>query len=66
MAKNCMHGYKVPASEGGGEAGTVLKIAYQWKEKVHWFRDWFMNHPRIVLPLVAALVGGLAVAIFDP
>lgn len=24
MAKNCMHGYKVPESEGGGAAGTVL------------------------------------------
>ena len=66
MAKNCMHGYKVPGSEGGGEAGTVLKIAYQRKEKAHWFRDWFFNHPRIVIPLVAALVGTLAVAIFDP
>lgn len=66
MAKNCMHGYKVPASEGGGEAGTVLKIAYQRKEKARWYRDWLFNHPRIVLPLLAALLGTLAVAIFDP
>jgi len=66
MAKNVMHGYSVPGSEGGGEAGTVLKIAYQWKEKAHWYRDWFFNHPRIVIPLLAALFGTLAVAIFDP
>ena len=66
MARNCMHGYKVLGSEGGGEAGTVLKIAYQRREKAHWIRDWFFNHPRIVIPLVAALVGTLAVAIFDP
>ena len=66
MAKNCMHGYKVPSSEGGGEAGTVLKIAYQWQQKAHWIRDWFLGHPRIVIPLVAAFVGTVAVAIFDP
>lgn len=65
-AKNCMHGYRVLGSEGGGEAGTILKIAYQWKEKAHILRDWFFNHPRIVVPLIAALVGTVAVTIFDP
>lgn len=66
MAKNCMHGYNVSGAEGGGAAGTVLKIAYEAKEKSHYFFDWFLNHPRIVIPLMAALVGTLAVAIFDP
>ena len=66
MAKNCMHGYNVSGAEGGGVAGTVLKIAYEQKEKGHWFFDWLFNHPRIVFPLMAALVGTVAVAIFDP
>lgn len=66
MAKNCMHGYEVPDKEGGGKGGTILKIAYMSKEKAHAWRDWFFNHPRIVIPIVAALVGTAAVAIFDP
>ena len=66
MAKNCMHGYKVPASEGGGAAGTVLKLVYQQRVKAHWIRDWFFSHPRLVIPALAALVGTLAVAVFDP
>lgn len=66
MAKNCMHGYNVPASEGGGTAGTVLKLVYQQRVKAHWIKDWFFSHPRIVIPALAALVGTLAVAVFDP
>ena len=65
-AKNCMHGYTVATTEGGGSAGTLLKLAYERKVKVHWMRDWFMSHPRIVLPLVAAIVATITVAIFDP
>ena len=64
MAKNCMHGYKVPSSEG--EAGTILKIGYSWRHKEHWIRDWFFSHPRIVIPLVFAFFGTIAVSIFDP
>lgn len=66
MAKNCMHGYVVGSEEGGGKLGTVVKLAYERKEKAHAFRDWFFNHPRIVIPILAALIGTLAVAIFDP
>ena len=66
MAKNCMHGYKVPETEGGGAAGTVLKLIYQQRAKAHWIRDWLFNHPRIVIPALAALVATLTVAVFDP
>lgn len=66
MAKNCMHGYLVPASEGGGESGTVLKMAYQQKRKPHWIWDWLVSHPRLTLPLLLALVGTFTVAVFDP
>lgn len=66
MAKNCMHGYLVTEAEGGGKKGTVLRLSYERKIKAHWIRDWFLNHPRIVIPLVAALVAGITVAIFDP
>lgn len=66
MAKNCLHGFVVPASEGGGKAGTMLKLGYESKIQVHWIRDWIFAHPRIVFPILAALIGTVAVAIFDP
>lgn len=66
VAKNCMHGYVVPAEEGGGKAGTLLKLSYESKGKPHWIRDWITGHPRIVIPLVVALLTALSVAVFDP
>lgn len=66
MAKNCMHGYTVSEAEGGGKAGTLLRLTYEQKVKAHWIRDWLVNHPRLVIPAVAAIVAGITVAIFDP
>ncbi|EEP78381.1 predicted protein [Uncinocarpus reesii 1704] len=66
MAKNCLHGYKVSAAEGGGSAGTLLKMSYEQKIKPHLIRDWIVNHPRIVIPIIAALLATLTVIIFDP
>ena len=66
MAKNCMHGYYVPLEEGGGNSGTILKLGYEQRKKSHWFRDWLMAHPRIVLPALAAVFAAITVAIFDP
>jgi hypothetical protein len=66
MAKNCMHGYMVTEAEGGGKKGTFLRLTYEQRIKAHWIRDWFLNHPRIVIPIIAALVAGITVAVFDP
>ena len=66
MAKNCMHGYTVPYDEGGGHAGTILKLAYEQKAKSHWFKDWIVNHPRLFFPVLALLATGISIAIFDP
>lgn len=66
MAKNCMHGYTVSLQEGGGNAGTVLKLGYELKKQSHWFRDWLMSHPRIVIPAIAAVFAAITVAVFDP
>lgn len=66
MAKNCMHGYLVSEAEGGGKAGTILRLTYEQRIKAHWIRDWLVGHPRVVIPAVAALVAGLSIAIFDP
>ena len=66
MAKNCMHGFTLPENQGGGMAGTVLKLGYEQKIKAHWIRDWLFSHPRVVIPAVAALVATITVAVFDP
>jgi hypothetical protein len=66
MAKNCMHGYLVSEAEGGGQKGTILRLSYDQKIKPRWIRDWIFNHPRIVIPILAAIIAGITVAIFDP
>lgn len=66
MAKNCMHGFVLAEEAGGGKTGTVLRLTYDSKAKAHWFRDWITGHPRIVVPLVAAIVAAISVAVFDP
>lgn len=66
MAKACMHGFMVSEQLGGGKSGTILKLSFEKRAKPHWIRDWIMNHPRFVLPVVAALIASITVTIFDP
>ena len=66
MAKACIHGFNVTEALGGGKTGTILKVSFERMAKPHWIWDWMMTHPRIVFPIVAALVAGMTVAIFDP
>ncbi|KAG0637377.1 RNA12 protein-domain-containing protein [Tuber brumale] len=67
-ARNCLHGYTVPETEVvlGKEPGVTLRILYERTIKTHWIKDWLVNHPRIVIPLVAAFMATFTVAIFDP
>lgn len=66
MARNCAHGYIVSESQGGGAAGTMLRISYVKRDKGHNFWNWITSHPRIVFPIIAALLAGFSVIIFDP
>ncbi|KAF2003036.1 hypothetical protein P154DRAFT_520389 [Amniculicola lignicola CBS 123094] len=66
MAKNCLHGFLVAETEGGGKKGTVLRLGYEERIKAHWIRDWLFNHPRVVIPILAALIATITVAVFDP
>lgn len=66
MARNCMHGYLVSEAEGGGKKGTVLRLKYEQKIKPRYVRDWIFNHPRIVIPILAALIAGFVAVVFDP
>ena len=66
MAKNCLHGYTVSEAQGGGKLGTVFRITYEKKQRAGWIKDWLLNHPRIVIPALAALIATFTVAVFDP
>jgi hypothetical protein len=66
MAKNCMHGYIVSEAEGGGKLGTILRLKYEQKIKPRYVRDWIINHPRIIIPIIAALIAGTVAIVFDP
>ncbi|XXG97741.1 hypothetical protein Hte_004051 [Hypoxylon texense] len=66
MARNCLHGFVVPEELGGGKSGTKLQMSYEARVKPHRFWEWITSHPRIVIPIVVALLTGLTVIIFDP
>ncbi|PKS06783.1 hypothetical protein jhhlp_006857 [Lomentospora prolificans] len=66
MARNCMHGFVVGESLGGGKNGTRLRISYEKKLKPHSIWNWLTSHPRLVIPVVAAMLAALTVVIFDP
>lgn len=66
MAKNCLHGYVITMAQGGGKLGTVLRLTYEKKARFGWIKDWIFNHPRLVIPALAALVAGITVSVFDP
>ncbi|OTB03571.1 hypothetical protein M426DRAFT_23727 [Hypoxylon sp. CI-4A] len=66
MARNCLHGFVVSEELGGGKLGTRLRMSYEQRAKAHRIWDWISNHPRIVIPVVVALLTGLTVVIFDP
>jgi hypothetical protein len=65
-ARNCMHGFIVNEALGGGSKGTKLRLSFEKRVKAHSIWNWLSNHPRIVVPVVAALLAGFSVLIFDP
>lgn len=66
MARNCLHGFTASEEYGGGKAGTRLKMKYEQKIKLSMIKDWIFNHPRIVIPALAALIAAISVTVFDP
>lgn len=66
MARNCLHGFVVPEKLGGGKSGTKLQMSYEARAKPHRFWEWMTSRPRIVIPIIVALLTGLTVVIFDP
>lgn len=78
-ASNCLHSYSTPTSQtdydraklqpGPGAQDvtrSTLKISYEQPLKGHHFRNWVKDHPKIAIPILAFLVGGLSYSFFDP
>ena len=65
-AKNCMHGFVVQPSEGGGSSGTMLKLTYEQRRKAHNIWNFLINRPRLIIPLLIAFFGTFTMMIFDP
>jgi hypothetical protein len=66
-ARNCLHGLTVPDTDAvSGKGRTVLRILYEPTLKVRWIQDWLFSHPRIVLPILAAIITTITIWVFDP
>ncbi|KAH8892490.1 hypothetical protein GQ53DRAFT_764284 [Thozetella sp. PMI_491] len=63
MAKNCIHGFVVFEGDSGK---AKLRLSYEQRVAPHHIWDWLTNHPRIVIPIIAALLAAITVVIFDP
>ncbi|KAI9249027.1 RNA12 protein-domain-containing protein [Sporodiniella umbellata] len=57
-ARNCLHGYTVD--------GTRLNVLYERQMRTNVFKEWLMSHPRITIPIAAAMFAGVTYAVFDP
>ncbi|KAK4142812.1 RNA12 protein-domain-containing protein [Dichotomopilus funicola] len=64
LARNCVHGFVI--QEEGSKNQTRLRLSYEQRVKPHHIWNWLTNHPRIVFPIVAALLAAFTVAVFDP
>lgn len=59
MARSCLHGFVVNGT-------TRLRTSYEPRARAHHIWDWLTSHPRIVIPILAALLATITVAVFDP
>ncbi|CAE7087409.1 unnamed protein product [Rhizoctonia solani] len=80
LARNCLHGVNL-TTDGDvlGRSGpgiallvapgtkpTRLSMLYEQPIKENAVRNWLASHPRIVLPVLAFLIGTLTYTVFDP
>lgn len=59
-AKNCMTGITVD------EGKTVLHLQYEPEKRKNYVTDFIANHQKISVPIIIALMAGLAAVLFDP
>ncbi|CAE6351818.1 unnamed protein product, partial [Rhizoctonia solani] len=80
LARNCLHGVNLTTDgdvigrSGPGIAMAVapgtkltrLSVLYNQPLKEKAIRNWLTSHPRIVLPILAFLIGTITYTVFDP
>lgn len=59
-AKNCVTGIKL------NKGKTTLHLQYIPKQRVNYLKDFVVNHQRIAIPVIFALLATIAVLIFEP
>lgn len=57
-ARNCLHGHYID--------GTRLNILYERQVRANVVKEWLVSHPRITVPLFAAMLAGITYIVFDP
>ncbi|KAG0174792.1 mitochondrial escape protein 2 [Apophysomyces sp. BC1015] len=57
-ARNCLHGHVIH--------GSRLNVLYERQLRPNVVKEWLVSHPRITVPVIAALVAGATYAVFDP
>ncbi|CAE6424890.1 unnamed protein product [Rhizoctonia solani] len=80
LARNCLHGVNlttdgdvlgrsgpgIALSVAPGAKLTRLSVFFEQPLKEKAIRNWLASHPRIVLPVLAFLIGTLTYTVFDP
>ncbi|KJE05169.1 exonuclease [Cryptococcus gattii NT-10] len=78
IAINALHGYSTPTNTADFTIRALssvtdkpiplsrLRLFYERPLKAHALRDWISSHPRLVLPVIAFLIGTLSYTFFDP
>ncbi|KAI6360275.1 mitochondrial escape protein 2 [Pyricularia grisea] len=62
VARNCLHGLTISKDN----SATRLRLSYEQRVKPHKIWEWTTSHPRIVIPILAALLAAFTVVVFDP
>ncbi|KAI9274452.1 RNA12 protein-domain-containing protein [Phascolomyces articulosus] len=57
-ARNCLHGHLIQ--------GNRLNILYERQLRTNVVKEWVVEHPKITIPIAAAILAGLTYSIFDP
>lgn len=57
-ARNCLHGHYID--------GTRLNVLYERQLRTNVVKEWLVSHPRITVPLFAAIFAGITYIVFDP
>ncbi|EFP80782.2 uncharacterized protein PGTG_06738 [Puccinia graminis f. sp. tritici CRL 75-36-700-3] len=64
IARSCLHGLTYRT----GPSGSFTRIRILYSPRIHakTARDWLGSHPKIVLPILALLLGGISYTFFEP